>query len=88
MQIFIWNGPRVLHSFFSGVQVGKQFRPRIQAISTTSNIVVVAYMEIEAITEHWFEEEAEGSDWSGGQCSHGDDRIEKEGDGDDDDDGS
>ena len=42
-------------------------------------------METEAITEHWFGEEAEGSDRSGGQCGHGDDRAEEEEDGNDDD---
>ncbi|KAL4305422.1 hypothetical protein AHAS_Ahas16G0076700 [Arachis hypogaea] len=51
----------------------------------SSNIVVAAYMETEAITEHWFKEEVEGSDQSGGQCDHGDDRAEEEGDGNDDD---
>ncbi|RYR31598.1 hypothetical protein Ahy_B01g056428 [Arachis hypogaea] len=40
-------------------------------------------MKIEVITEHWFGEEVEGSDRNGGQCGDGDDRIEKEGDGDD-----
>ncbi|QHO08612.1 uncharacterized protein DS421_14g474170 [Arachis hypogaea] len=85
MQILIWNGPLVLHSLFFGVQVGRPLRPRIQAISTTSNVVVVAHMKTKAITEHWFEEEAEGSDQSGGQYGHGDDRTEEEGDGDDDD---
>ncbi|RYR39990.1 hypothetical protein Ahy_A09g045637 [Arachis hypogaea] len=70
---------RVLHSFFSRVQVGRQLRPRIQAISTTSNVAIATHMETEAITEHWFGEEAEGSDRSGGQCGHGDDRAEEEG---------
>ncbi|KAL4314702.1 hypothetical protein AHAS_Ahas15G0111500 [Arachis hypogaea] len=67
------------------VQVGRQFRPRIQAISTMSNVAVAAHMETKAITEHWFGEEAEGSDQSGGQCGHGDDREEEEGDDNDDD---
>ncbi|KAL4356121.1 hypothetical protein AHAS_Ahas09G0055000 [Arachis hypogaea] len=61
------------------VQVGRQLRPRIQAISTTSNVAIATHMETEAITEHWFGEEAEGSDRSGGQCGHGDDRAEEEG---------
>ncbi|KAL4314586.1 hypothetical protein AHAS_Ahas15G0099900 [Arachis hypogaea] len=67
------------------VQVGIQLRPRIQAISTTSNVVVAAHMETEAITEHLFGEEAKGSDWSDGKCGHGDDRAEEEGDGNDND---
>ncbi|KAL4356111.1 hypothetical protein AHAS_Ahas09G0054000 [Arachis hypogaea] len=46
----------------------EQFRPHIQTISTTSNITVAAHMETEAITEHWFREEGEGSNQSGGQC--------------------
>ncbi|KAL4328673.1 hypothetical protein AHAS_Ahas13G0223600 [Arachis hypogaea] len=50
---------------------------------TTSNVDVAAHMKTEAITEHWFGEEAEGSDRSGGQCGHGDDRAEEEGDGND-----
>ncbi|KAL4357080.1 hypothetical protein AHAS_Ahas09G0150900 [Arachis hypogaea] len=66
------------------VQVGKQLRPRIQAISTTSNVVVAAHMETEVITEHWFREEVEGSDRCGRQCGHGDDSTEEEGDGNDD----
>ncbi|KAL4294557.1 hypothetical protein AHAS_Ahas18G0240000 [Arachis hypogaea] len=37
-------------------------------------------MKTEAITEYWFGEEAEESDRRGGQCGHGDDRTEKEGD--------
>ncbi|KAL4373311.1 hypothetical protein AHAS_Ahas05G0069100 [Arachis hypogaea] len=75
---------RVLHSFFFGVQVGRQLRPRIQAI-TTSNVAVATHMKTEVITEHWFGEEVKGSDWSGGQCGHGDVRAEEEGDGNDDD---
>ncbi|KAL4375159.1 hypothetical protein AHAS_Ahas05G0253900 [Arachis hypogaea] len=63
----------------------EHLRPRIQAISTTSNVVVAAHMETKAIIEHWFGEEAEGSDQSGGQCGHGDDRAEEEGDCNDDD---
>ncbi|KAL4336753.1 hypothetical protein AHAS_Ahas12G0041700 [Arachis hypogaea] len=39
-------------------------------------------IETEAITEHCFGEEAEGSDWSGRQCGYGDDRVDEEGDGD------
>ncbi|KAL4355685.1 hypothetical protein AHAS_Ahas09G0011400 [Arachis hypogaea] len=62
----------------------KQLQPRIQVI-TTSNVAVAAHMETEAITEYWFGEEAKGSDWSGGQCGHGDVRVEEEGDGNDDD---
>ncbi|KAL4391267.1 hypothetical protein AHAS_Ahas03G0228000 [Arachis hypogaea] len=85
MRILIWNGPRVPHSFFPEVQVGRQLRPRIQAISTTSNVAVVAHMKTEAIIEYWFGEEAKGSDWSSGQYGHGDDRTKEEGDGDDDD---
>ncbi|QHO26754.1 uncharacterized protein DS421_7g202250 [Arachis hypogaea] len=49
-----------------------------------SNVVVAAHMENEAITEHWFGEEAKGSDRSGRQCGHGDDRAEEEGDDNDD----
>ncbi|KAL4277137.1 hypothetical protein AHAS_Ahas20G0277100 [Arachis hypogaea] len=51
MQILICNGPRVLHSFFSRVQVGRQLRPRIQAISTTRNVAIAAHMKTEVITE-------------------------------------
>ncbi|KAL4364963.1 hypothetical protein AHAS_Ahas07G0058600 [Arachis hypogaea] len=68
-----------------GVQVDRQFRPHIQAISIASNVAVAAHMKIEAITEPWFREKAEGSDRSGGQCGHGDSKAEEEGDGDDDD---
>ena len=50
----------------------------IQAI-TMSNVVVAAHIETKAITEHWFGEEAERNDWSGGQCGHGDVRAEEEG---------
>ncbi|KAL4370569.1 hypothetical protein AHAS_Ahas06G0078900 [Arachis hypogaea] len=50
-----------------------------------SNIAVVAHMKTKAITEHWFGEEAERSNQSYGQCGHGDDRAEEEGDGDNDD---
>lgn len=74
----------MIHSFFPGVQVGRQLRPRIQAIGTTNNVAVAAHIETEAITEHWFGEEAKGSDRNGGQCGHGDDRAEEEGDGNDD----
>ncbi|QHO00444.1 uncharacterized protein DS421_13g406610 [Arachis hypogaea] len=42
-------------------------------------------MKTGAITEHWFEEEVEGSDQSGKQYGHGDDRVEEEGDDNDDD---
>ncbi|KAL4277038.1 hypothetical protein AHAS_Ahas20G0267200 [Arachis hypogaea] len=42
-------------------------------------------MKTEVITEYWFGEEAEGSNQSSGQCGHGDDRVEEEGDGSDDD---
>ncbi|KAL4316611.1 hypothetical protein AHAS_Ahas15G0302400 [Arachis hypogaea] len=59
--------------------------PRIQAISTMSNVAVAVHMEIEAITEHWLGEEVEGSDQNNGQCGHGDDRAEEEGDGNDND---
>ncbi|RYR54079.1 hypothetical protein Ahy_A06g029343 [Arachis hypogaea] len=71
---------RVLYCFFSRAQVGRQFRPHIQAISTTSNVTVAAHMKTKAIPKYWFGEEAEGSDRSGGQCGHGDDREEEEGD--------
>ncbi|QHO24355.1 uncharacterized protein DS421_12g371520 [Arachis hypogaea] len=50
-----------------------------------SPLPLPAHMETEAITEHWFREEVEGSDQSGGQCGHEDDRAEEEGDGNDDD---
>ncbi|KAL4371267.1 hypothetical protein AHAS_Ahas06G0148700 [Arachis hypogaea] len=60
----------------------EQLRLRIQAI-TTSNVAVAAYIETEAITEHWFREEAEGNDRSGGQCGHEDVRAEEERDGND-----
>ncbi|KAL4393831.1 hypothetical protein AHAS_Ahas02G0091300 [Arachis hypogaea] len=35
-------------------------------------------MKTEAIIEHWFGEEAEESDQSGGQCGHEDDKAEEE----------
>ncbi|KAL4373483.1 hypothetical protein AHAS_Ahas05G0086300 [Arachis hypogaea] len=85
MQILIWNGLRVLHSFSPEVQAGRQFRPRIQAISTASNVIVAAHMKTEAITKYLFEEEAEGCNRISGQCGHGDDRTEGEGDGNNDD---
>ncbi|KAL4394622.1 hypothetical protein AHAS_Ahas02G0170400 [Arachis hypogaea] len=44
-------------------------------------------MKTEVIIEHWFGEEAERSDRSGGQCGHGDDKAEEEGDDNDDDGG-
>ncbi|KAL4316031.1 hypothetical protein AHAS_Ahas15G0244400 [Arachis hypogaea] len=53
------NGTMILR-----VQVGRQLQPRIQAISTTSNVAVAAHMETKAIIEHWFGEEVEGSDQS------------------------
>ncbi|KAL4374658.1 hypothetical protein AHAS_Ahas05G0203800 [Arachis hypogaea] len=62
----------------------RQLRPRIQAI-TTSNVAVAAHMETEAIIEHWFAGEAEGSNQSGRQCGYGDVKAEEEGDGNDDD---
>ncbi|KAL4374096.1 hypothetical protein AHAS_Ahas05G0147600 [Arachis hypogaea] len=49
-----------------------------------SNVAIVAHMETEAITEHWFGEEYKGSDQSGGECGHGDVRVEEEEDGNDD----
>ncbi|RYQ79476.1 hypothetical protein Ahy_Scaffold6g108228 [Arachis hypogaea] len=36
--------------FSEEVQVGRQLRPRIQAISTTSNVAIASHMETEAIT--------------------------------------
>ncbi|QHO54758.1 uncharacterized protein DS421_2g59580 [Arachis hypogaea] len=50
-----------------------------------SNIAITAHMKIEVITEHWLGEEVERSNRSGGQCGHGDDRAEEEGDGNDND---
>ncbi|KAL4374617.1 hypothetical protein AHAS_Ahas05G0199700 [Arachis hypogaea] len=49
--------------------------------SFLDNVVVAAYMKTETITEHWFGEEAEGSDRSGEQCGYGDVRVEEEADG-------
>ncbi|KAL4330966.1 hypothetical protein AHAS_Ahas13G0452900 [Arachis hypogaea] len=49
-----------------------------------SNAAVADYMKTKAITGHWFREEVEGSDQSGGQCGYGDNRAEEEKDGDDD----
>ncbi|KAL4307904.1 uncharacterized protein DS421_16g561910 [Arachis hypogaea] len=82
MQILIWNGLQVLHSFSPRVKAGRKFRSRIQAINTASNVAFAAHMKTEAIIEHWFGKEAEVSDQSSGQCSHGDDIAEEEGDGD------
>ncbi|KAL4369973.1 hypothetical protein AHAS_Ahas06G0019300 [Arachis hypogaea] len=59
-----------------------------QSERKASNVVVATHIKTEVITEHWFGEKAEGSNRSGGQCGHGDDRTEEEGDGDDEDDRS
>ncbi|KAL4330365.1 hypothetical protein AHAS_Ahas13G0392800 [Arachis hypogaea] len=66
----------MLHSFSFGVQTSRQFQPRIQAISTMSNVAVTAHMKTKAITEHWLGEKNERSDKSGKPCGHGNDRFE------------
>ncbi|QHN88243.1 uncharacterized protein DS421_16g561920 [Arachis hypogaea] len=57
-------------------------------MNTMSNVAFATHMKTEAIIEHWFGEEAEVSDQSGGQCGHGDDIAEEEGNGDDENDRS
>ncbi|KAL4391498.1 hypothetical protein AHAS_Ahas03G0251100 [Arachis hypogaea] len=69
---------------FSESKLADSFDLASKAISTTNNVAVAARIETEAITEHWFREEVEGSDQCGGQRGHGDDRVEEEGDGNDD----
>ncbi|KAL4370858.1 hypothetical protein AHAS_Ahas06G0107800 [Arachis hypogaea] len=48
---------------------------------SVQRVAIAAHMKTKATTEHWFGEEAEGSDRSGGQCGHGDNSAEEEGDG-------
>ncbi|RYR47412.1 hypothetical protein Ahy_A07g033339 [Arachis hypogaea] len=76
--------PECFIHYFLESKLAENFDLTSKLLVQRAMLRIATHMETTTITEHWFEEEVEESAQGGGQCSHGDDRAEEEGDGDDD----